>query len=293
MQRLTGSDRLACFGAALWGAAPIQAGTLGWYSVYGHAVAGTLLLLVLEIVSRAGAAGVAPTRRALIACYVLALLATVSFGVGVGFALVLPPVVAWLAPEARRAARWGLPLWSLWVSVPLLYLGLFLINGLLFGEGLETPNTLVTLALQYWTIIPLALVYMIAYGVMQLALGFAFAPGYATAGASYAVVGALALFTALAAWRSPAPTRRAIAAAALLAISCYAIIVAGRAAFFHSYDAVMAKQPRYHYTALIPLTLLLCLLLAQLARGIGLRRGMADALLLAWLALWGAVATFG
>jgi hypothetical protein len=295
LARLTGSDRLACFGATLWGAAPIQAGTLGWYSVYGHAVAGTLLLVILDIVSRAAAAGVAPSRRALNVCYALALLATVSFGVGVGFALALPLVVAWLAPDARRAARWGLPLWSLWLAVPLLYLGLFLINGLFFGEGLETPNTLVKFALQYWAIIPLGLVHMIAYGVMQLALSFAFAASGGAAVVSYAVVGALALFTALALWRSPAPIRRAVAAAALLALSCYAIIVAGRVVFFKSYtDAVMAMQPRYHYAALIPLTLLICLLLGQLGVLIRVRAWMANALLFAWLALLGAAyANFG
>src|SRR5207237_9264428 len=47
LHRLTGSWRLASFGAALWGTAPMQEGALGWYAVYGHVLAGTCVLLVL------------------------------------------------------------------------------------------------------------------------------------------------------------------------------------------------------------------------------------------------------
>src|SRR5689334_16047315 len=43
---LTGSERLACFGAALWGTSPVLQGTIGWYAVYGHALATTALLIV-------------------------------------------------------------------------------------------------------------------------------------------------------------------------------------------------------------------------------------------------------
>src|SRR5262245_52561699 len=41
LRALFGSDRLACFGAALWGACPVHEGVLGWYAVYGQAVATT------------------------------------------------------------------------------------------------------------------------------------------------------------------------------------------------------------------------------------------------------------
>src|SRR5262249_57351468 len=39
LRALTASVLLACFGAALWGMSPLQAGTLGWYSVYGQVLA--------------------------------------------------------------------------------------------------------------------------------------------------------------------------------------------------------------------------------------------------------------
>ena len=44
---LTGSATLACFGAVLWGTSPLQEGTLGWYTAYGHVLATTVMLLVL------------------------------------------------------------------------------------------------------------------------------------------------------------------------------------------------------------------------------------------------------
>ena len=37
IRTLTASERLACFGAVLWGTAPVTEGTIGWYAVYGHA----------------------------------------------------------------------------------------------------------------------------------------------------------------------------------------------------------------------------------------------------------------
>src|SRR5262245_33602099 len=40
VRRVTGSASLACFGAVMFAVSPANAGTLGWYSVYGHALAG-------------------------------------------------------------------------------------------------------------------------------------------------------------------------------------------------------------------------------------------------------------
>src|SRR5437867_4382371 len=49
---LTRSPALACFGATLWGSAAVNEGSLGWYAVYGHVLAGTGLLLVLDGIAR-------------------------------------------------------------------------------------------------------------------------------------------------------------------------------------------------------------------------------------------------
>ncbi len=59
---LTGSARLAAFGAALWGTCPVQVGALGWYSVYGQVVVGSILLLLLCRAARAGAEARPPSR---------------------------------------------------------------------------------------------------------------------------------------------------------------------------------------------------------------------------------------
>jgi hypothetical protein len=56
VRRLTGSARLACFGATLWGIAPAHEGSLGWYAVYGHVLVATLLLVVLGGMARRAAA---------------------------------------------------------------------------------------------------------------------------------------------------------------------------------------------------------------------------------------------
>src|SRR5262249_59242086 len=45
VRRVTGSASLACFGAVMFAVSPANAGTLGWYSLYGHALAGALALL--------------------------------------------------------------------------------------------------------------------------------------------------------------------------------------------------------------------------------------------------------
>jgi hypothetical protein len=87
LERLTGSALLACFGATLWGTSPLAAGVLAWYAVFGQALVATILLVVLGhlvALSRSGAAVPAPTAW----LYGLLLLGSVTFGVGIGVALV-------------------------------------------------------------------------------------------------------------------------------------------------------------------------------------------------------------
>ena len=71
-----GSDRLACFGATLWGVSPINEGSLGWYSVYGHVLATTLVLSVVLDVGRCRTAGAPPRTRRI--CRWLVLLVTAA-----------------------------------------------------------------------------------------------------------------------------------------------------------------------------------------------------------------------
>lgn len=283
IRRLTDSARLACFGTVLWGTSPIHEGALGWYSVYGHVVTATALLLALALITRRAAT---PSRGVLRTCYGLALLAVMSFGVGIGLAMALPFAVAWLAPALPGQAKRRMPLMSLFVVAPLLYLGLFWLNGLWFSEGLETPGILTKVALQLWASIPSNLLHLIAYGLVRLVLGFAFDPALYADWMSYAVIGGLTFWGLIVAWRSPGQIRRALAACTALALGCYGMIILGRVAFFNAYStSVMAIQPRYHYAGLIPLTIVLCLLLNHFGTARPLGPMVKTVLLLAWLGL--------
>jgi hypothetical protein len=44
IRRLTGSARIACFGALLFAVCPANDGTLAWYSVHGHALVALFVL---------------------------------------------------------------------------------------------------------------------------------------------------------------------------------------------------------------------------------------------------------
>lgn len=265
IRRMTGSTRLACLGATLWGTSPVHDGALGWYAVYGHVIATTVLLLILYWVLHIDYRRSDEPRRTLRACYIAALIGTMCFGVGIGIAMVLPIVVALLAPRTRAAARGGIPLWSLLVTVPLLYVGLFAVNGYFFGEGMETPGLVAKFVVELWrTIIP-STIHLMSYGVIRLVATFGFdASWMTTAATSYT---AIAIFTGvllIAALVGGKEIRRALAASALLGLACYAVIAMGRAALFQVLVSLsMSIQPRYHYAGLVPFTLMLCLALAS------------------------------
>lgn len=264
VRRITRSTRLACLGATLWGTSPVHDGALGWYAVYGHVMATTALLLILLWLLGIRDADGNTIRRTLRACYIAALIGTVSFGVGIGIAIVLPLVVAWLAPSTRTAAKWGIPLVSLVLVVPLLYVGLFAVNGFFFAEGIETPGIVVKYIVQLWDMIIPSTLHLMSYGVLRLLTGFRFDPSWVTPATSYALLGALTFFTLVAAWWADAAQRGALAASVLLALACYGFIAMGRVVFFQALtSALMAIQPRYHYAGLVPFTLLICALLAR------------------------------
>src|SRR5262245_61667348 len=105
IRHLTGSARLAFFGAALWGIAPAHEGSLGWYAVYGNVLVGTFALVLLMRVVRSLATDTTLGVGEALVWYVLLLLACVTFGVGIGVALVFPATVLLLFPGGRTTAR--------------------------------------------------------------------------------------------------------------------------------------------------------------------------------------------
>jgi hypothetical protein len=303
VRSLSGSAALACFGATLWGTAPLHQGTLGWYSVYGQVVATTALLAIVAHAARLSAAGRTPSRAARRGWYGLALVAATSFGVGIGAALALPFVLVLLFPDWRRWSRRP-PLLSLLLVVPVLYVAAQALFIAVSGEAIPGLRALsaalgrfesagsaagasrLALAAAYARALPATLamlVELLAYGCAQMLAGF-----WSVAGAGPALW--LAVLTAvagasIAVASGDAVLRRRLLAAGLLALACYASVAAGRAAVLSALGmAHGALADRYHYAATAPLALLLCLLLHGMQTRLALGRTPVTSLLLLWLA---------
>src|SRR5689334_14623724 len=100
-RRLTSTVAAAFLGALLFGISPTNPGTIGWYSVYGQALATTLTLTALLLVVRGRDAAAPRAARVLVAA-ALMLAASQSFGTGTALALVFPVLAALLQPAAFR-----------------------------------------------------------------------------------------------------------------------------------------------------------------------------------------------
>jgi hypothetical protein len=275
IRRLTGRAGLASFGAALWGSSPLHEGTLGWYSVYGHALVGTTLLIVLAQAAGLARAGQQPSRRTRLLWGTLALLGATSFGTGVALAMALPFALYLLLPPSPSRRP---PLLALVVVVPLVYVGLTRwyesVSGVSAPVRLIVRNILSSL--------PDSLMIaarVTGVGVTRWLMSVYFSPT-TSASVWYAVLGGFALVVAYAAWRSPTMQRRQMAACVLLALSCYGIIAAARSILQFAPDSVIAAVTRYHYAPTIALTILLCIMLAGVAPR--LSSSVRAASLLAW-----------
>ena len=277
---LFGSDRLACFGAALWGACPVHEGVLGWYAVYGQAVATMLLLAVLGDVARPGEVA---ARRALLWCAAL-LVATTCFGVGLGAAIVFPALVAILRPAAyaRRATRRVL------LAMPLatvaLYVGLHAFYAFVYGNP-ATDSTQYLNLLHGITPIAYFLPLLLGGGLAQLLLGPAFVPDVYPDATALIAIGAVVASMLAAAVFGDAHVRRSVVACVLLAFAIYGTIAAGRGLFLllGRPPAVLGATPRYHYASGVALTGAICAALAWLGERLAVPPRWASALLALWL----------
>lgn len=259
---LTRRAGLACFAATLWGISPFHEGTLGWYSVYGHAMVATALLIILSQACRDAATGQPPTGAQRRLWYVLALIAATSFGTGTAIAIVLPLVLhLFLAPAPDGARRW--PLWSLAIVIPLLYVTLLWAYRSLVGSS---PIAQSPLALLFS---PLEIVrymgHLTALGFTRLLIG-AYPADWATLAVWYAALAALAVaLLAACVWGSPT-LRRQLLACTVLLLACYGSVAMARTLFLVKTPlSVLPTLTRYHYVGQLILTLMLCLLLNRLA----------------------------
>jgi hypothetical protein len=263
---LTSSPTLACFGAALWGASPLVYGSVGWYSAFGHVLVATFLLIVLYRLVRLRSAGQPPSTRAVWSGFALLIAGTTCFGVGLGVALAFPMVGMLLVPGASRhrqlrAACALLPLATLggYFALRRLYV---LLGPLPWEERMHE-----SLALHSLPHVPALLGHLLAFSTATTTLGFFLQKDYPSP-AAWAVVVFLMAGVGLVLWRGDRATQRAVLAMIALAAGVYFVIAVGRSglyAMFHVPPANAAIVDRYHYVGAIPIAVLLCLVLRELA----------------------------
>jgi len=281
--RVAGSPRLACFGASLWGTSPVNEGALGWYAVYGQVLATALVIgAVLLLVERPR---VGPLEsRTLVACWVLLLAASASFGVGIAAALVFPAVVLLLAGRGGlRRGGWGLA-FAIPVSVAALYALHQRYQVHAYGRPL-TEFPVSELASSPGLAVRMIL-HLFGFGVSGLMLGIP-QPHFKYPGlpASLAI-GLFAAGTTLAVVLSRGAGRRLLVALALLAIANYGAIAAVRAVLYPMIGVPLegaAAVSRYHYLGALWLCVMLCVALARLAAWSGVGRLPGSALLAVWI----------
>jgi len=284
VRELTDSTHVACFGAALWGSLPVQEGTLGWYSVYGHALATALTLLVLLGIVRL-ARRPAPLFAPL-AWMLLLLAAATSFGVGIGATCAMPIVALLLLPAPRAHLPLLIGLSALALAMRPLYFALQQLYAQLYG-GLAASFYLV-LGLGYWPQHVRFFFGLLAYGILAVVFGpfgqMAERLGIGTG--SLAVILAYCAI-AIGVWvGGSGMVRRRMLASLTLAAAVYAVIAVGRGMFVTPANIERAMaSPRYHYLGTAALTLLTCLVLAELGRRWPVPARGKTALLMTWAAL--------
>ena len=275
----TGSAPLACFGAALWGTCRMNEGALGWYSVYGQVLVGTALLWLLWRLSLV-AAGAPLPRRAPASWVLLLIVAATCFGTGLAVALV-SPLLAWLLlPPGRARSAIVRAFCVAALATTVVYVGVQWLYTVLYGGQSQLPRLAGLLR---------APGIFAAFTANLTLAGFTgLCPGSLVEVRTYpnptslAVAAAILLALVVALARSPAAIRARLLAYVILALACYGAIAVARAPLVqHRLDAA-AGEARYHYVALLPVTLLVVELLRRATRH--LRAAEAPVLILAALA---------
>jgi len=285
----TGDRPLASLGATLWGTSPLCIGTIGWYAVYGHVLATSILLVVLAgvgpVAVRGG--GVRP-RTALVWCALL-LLGTTCFGVAVGLAIVFPLALLLVAPTAfdDRSSR------LIFIALPIATIGLYFGYRFVMGLAGSLPlSELVVVRLGPKRLEPVLAMtgHLLAFGLTGLVLGFFFSPSDYPGTASRVVSVVSVAIVVFALSSRDRRRRHRLAGVLLLAVAMDAIIALGRANLYLASGMTwpaIAQQLRYYYAGLVPLMLAICLVSKEALAERGLGRWASLALLGIWLLIAG------
>lgn len=294
IERFTRSPLVACFGATLWATSPVHEEPLGWYSVYGHVLVGTILLVILRRAAVIASGEARFTGRVLATWLLLALVAATCFGTGIGVAMALPIVAVVLLPAAYAPRRRVALLFVLVAAVPLLYLGLLQTYAVLSGTAQQATHVFAAV-LSFWDRAAVMLLQLIAYATSRFALGLFVAPRSFQGTSMYAAMAAFWGAVLWLGWRSPR-ARRPMIACLLLLVAVYGTIAVGRAPYFEgeAMEKFLVGQERYHYVGFLFPTLLLCFVLSELGSSPRLPAAFKGVALAAWLALSAAAyARFG
>jgi hypothetical protein len=283
----TDDAALATLGATAWGTSPLCLGTIGWYSVFGHALVATILLVVLGALARR-APGERIQLHTVAGWGALLLAGTTCFGVGIGTALAFPVAFTLLAPQALRDRRVLALVVAFAPAVVAFYFGYRRLSALI--EPLSIIEVVVVHAGVKHVAPILAMVgHMMAFGTSGLLLGFFFvSAGYPGPQSHLAVGGAVIAIVALA-LASDGTTRRRCLALLALSVGAFTLVALGRANYYealHFSTQVVANQLRYYYVGIAPLAVLACLVLDRARHAL---RVPGVVILAAWLALagWG------
>src|SRR5262249_18532467 len=213
---------LVWLGASLRRICPLAVGTIGWYSVYGHVMVTTIILVVLDRLARlAATAGPLPASMAWL-WYALLLAGTTCFGTGIGVALVFPVVLFCLLPTAWRQPGIRLAYLALPAVTLALYFGLRALSGWL--EPLPFSEVVHMAAARRGLLsAPAMLLPLLGFSVSGAALGHAFEGGRFLDARTWVVIVAFVLGLGLIAWRGDSKARRTAVAMAALAVGIYGI----------------------------------------------------------------------
>lgn len=290
LTHLSDSFTLSCFGATLWGTSPVHAETLGWYSVYGQVLAATTLLVVLDGLTKVAARAAPPSTRTAGVWYVLLLLGTMCFGVGIGVALAFPVTLFLFSPAAWRSRR----IRAAYLTLPLVTIGLYVLVRRLYSILEPLPPGQVfaepVILQRFDRVVPM-LVELGGAGVLAVLRGNHFFP-QAVRDRAWLALALFGLAVASLLWRGDRAALRAALALVSVTLGAYAAIAVGRANAATTFwpQSWWARQPRYHYVGSIPIVMLTCMALQRLGRLEALRALPRLPLLLA--ALGGAAYVF-
>ena len=269
IRRITASASLAFLGGALFAAAPANMGTLGWYSVYGHALGATFTLAAILLVVPASDAPSGLGTRPAVGAACCMLLASQCFGTAAAVAVIFPFLVLLLRPDGFRNTSSAVVL----LAVPALVAVAWLVmNGYptrLNPAGTAGLEGLVRLAGD-WRNVSWMTAHLFALGLAGLLLGPTYPlsryPDVLSAGILLTFVGATGMSL-----HARGPRTRALVAFLAAALACYVAIAAGRASLYAAFNpksllAAFADSTRYQYLGQVWLAVVLCIVLADVVR---------------------------